>query len=502
MKSTTEKAGATFPGLVRHTLIYGSGYVTMALVSAVLVPVYTHHLTPSAFGLLALMLVLYGFMKQVYDLGFTNSVARFFFDCKADRADEDLRRMRSTSTLFLVLFGGVLTATLWVFAGDWAHILTGDASHADLVRIVALTLYAETLAIVPLTLIRMQERSTLYVSITVVRFITTLVLSVIFVAGLSWGVRGALLANAISAGAVLVLLFPEIRLALTRRPSAPLLRQMLSFGLPFFPVLMSGWFIDASDRYLLQLFRTTAEVGYYSLAYRIAMIMSIAVAAFSLGWAPLRYKIYERPDAPDVYRRLTTYYVIAASLLGVAISVFARDIVSLVAPPSYAPAAGVVPILALAYALWGLYLMMITGMGVTKKTAPMAWIAGAAAAFNLGVNLLVIPAWGMLAAAVTTALANALMVAGGWLYSQKVYPIPYDWRRIGQVGVISAAIVCLVALISPPGRVGELLWAAAAWAAFFAALVKTGVIAHHDLQAARQWARRAFRVRRRREAVR
>jgi O-antigen/teichoic acid export membrane protein len=502
MKASTEKQGAAFPGLIRHTLIYGSGYVTMALVSAVLVPVYTHHLTPSAFGLLALMLVLYGFMKQVYDLGFTNSVARFFFDCSGDRADEDLRRMRSTSMMFLVLFGGVLTATLWIFAGDWAHILTGDASHADLVRIVALTLYAETLAIVPLTLIRMQERSTLYVSMTVVRFVIALVLSIIFVAGLSWGVRGALLANAISAGAVLVLLFPEIWLALTRRPSAPLLRQMLSFGLPFFPVLLSGWFIDASDRYLLELFRTTAEVGYYSLAYRVAMIMWLGVAAFSMGWAPLRYKIYERPDAPDVYRRLTTYYVIAASLLGVALSVFARDIVSLVAPASYASAAGVVPILALAYALWGLYLIMVTGMGVTKKTAPMAWIAGAAAAFNVGVNLLVIPRWGMLAAAVTTAIANALMVAGGWLYSQKVYPIPYDWRRIGQVGVIAAAIVCPVVLISPPGLIGELAWAAAAWAAFLAALVKTGVITRHDLQAARQWARQAFRVRRRREVVR
>jgi O-antigen/teichoic acid export membrane protein len=499
-----EKQAATFPALIRHTLIYGSGYVTMALVSAVLIPVYTHRLTPSAFGLLALMLVLYGFMKQVYDLGFTNSVARFFFDCKGDRAADDLRRMRSTSTLFLVLYGGVLTASLWVFAGDWAHILTGDATNAELVRIVAITLYAETLAIVPLTLIRMQERSTLYVSITVVRLITTLVLSVIFVAALSWGVRGALLANAISAGAVLVLLVPEIRLALIRMPSAPLLRQMLSFGLPFFPVLLSGWFIDASDRYLLELFRTTAEVGYYSLAYRVAMIMSIAVAAFSMGWAPLRYQIYERPDAPDMYRRLTTYYVIAASLLGVALSVFARDIVRLIAPPSYAPAAGVVPILTLAYALWGLYLIMITGMGVTKRTAPMAWIAGAAAAFNLGVNLVVIPRWGMLAAAVTTALANALMVAGGWLYSQRVYPIPFDWRRIGQVGLIAAVIVCPVAFISPRGLVGGLGWAVAAWAAFVVLLIKTHAIERHELLAARQWARHAFRARRRssREAVR
>jgi hypothetical protein len=38
--------------LVRHTLVYGSGYVTMAIVSFVLVPVYTRHMSPSEYGLL------------------------------------------------------------------------------------------------------------------------------------------------------------------------------------------------------------------------------------------------------------------------------------------------------------------------------------------------------------------------------------------------------------------------------------------------------------------
>ena len=105
---------------------------------------------------------------------------------------------------------------------------------------------------------------------------------------------------------------------------------MLAFGLPFFPVLLSIWIIDASDRYLLEVFTTREEVGQYSLAYRIAQVMQIAVAAFSLGWAPLRYKIYERADAGGVYRSLTNYYVLAASLLAVALAVFAREIVSLV----------------------------------------------------------------------------------------------------------------------------------------------------------------------------
>ena len=481
-----------FRRLTRHTLIYGSGYVTMAAVSLVLVPVYTHHLSPREFGLLGLMLVLYGLMKQVYDLGFMNSVGRFFFDCKSDDGDGagELGRMRSTSLAFLAAYGGLMTAALWLFAGEWAQLLTGDSKHGGLVRIVAVTLYAEALAIVPLTLIRMQERSGLYVLITIVRFIVTLLLSVLFVAGLGWGVRGALLGNAIPAMAVLLLLLRDYRLGLRGALSWPLLRQMLAFGLPFFPVLLSGWLIDASDRYLLELFRSREEVGYYSLAYRVGAVMQIGVAAFSMGWAPLRYQIFERPDAPDVYRRLTSYYVLAASFLAVALAVFAGEIIEIVAPPSYAPAAGVVGLIALAYGLYGLYLMMVTGMGVTKKTAPMAWTAALGAAVNIGLNLLVIPPWGMRAAALTTVLAYSIMVAGAWFYSQRVYPIPYDWSRITRIVVIGSVTVAIAALASPTGLLAGLAWALAAWLAFFFALVKTGTIAPDELAQARALLRR------------
>lgn len=477
--------------VVRHTLVYGSGYITIAATSFVLVPVYTHHLSPSEFGLLALMLVFYGLLTQVYDLGLTQSVARFFFDDGGGR-NESLPSVRATSLAFVLGYGGLLTAVLCLSAGTWADLLTGDSGHADLVRIVAATLYAEALAMVPLTLIRMQERSVLFVAITVCRLVATLSLNILFVVGLGLGVRGVLMGNAIAAGAVLLLLLPQYRHAFQGRPSRALLREMLGFGLPFFPVLLSGWLIDASDRYLLELFRSRAEVGYYGLAYKIGQVMQIAVLAFSMGWAPLRYRIFERPDAPDVYRRLTSYYVLAAGVLGVGIALFAREIVALVSPPSYAPAADVVPLIVLAYALYGLYIMSVTGMGVSKKTAPMAWIGASAAVANIGLNLILIPPFGMEAAAATTVLANVILVAGGWFYSNRVYPIPYEWTRIAQIAAIAAVVVGAAALVSPGGTMAGIAWAAFAWAVFIAALVVTRTVHADELQAARRLIRQAL----------
>jgi O-antigen/teichoic acid export membrane protein len=479
------ETGSPLRELLRHTLVYGSGYITMAVASFLLVPVYTHHLSPSAYGVLGLMLVLYGVMTQVYDLGFTNSVGRFYFD--RDKADPEsaLARMRSTALTFLVPLGGLWTAILWIGAPTWSNVLTQTPEHANLVRIVAVTLYAEALAIVPLTLIRMQERSQLFVRITLVRFLVTIALSYVLVVPLDKGVEGALLANAASAIGVLLVLLPEYRFGFRARPSRPLLREMLGFALPFFPVLLSQWFIDASDRYLLGAYRTHAEVGYYMLGYKVAQVMQIGVAAFSMGWAPLRFKIFETPGAQQTYRRLTSYYVIAASLLVVTISVFARQVVAIVAPPDFSSAAEIVPLIACAYMINGLYILTITGMGVAKKTAPMAWVVAIAASVNIAINIVLIPKWGMHAAAATTVLANVFMAGGAWWYSEKVYPIPYDWSRIIRTILIGAVIVTVTSVFAPGTGVAGIVCGAVAVVAFAGALVATSTIHSHELASAR-----------------
>ena len=479
------EAGSPLRELIRHTIVYGSGYITMAVASFVLVPVYTHHLSPSAYGVLGLMLVLYGVMTQVYDFGFTNSVGRFYFDRDKDDPDRSLARMRSTALTFLVPVGGVWTAILWIGAPTWSDVLTQTPDHANLVRIVAVTLYAEALAIVPLTLIRMQERSRLFVTITVVRFLVTLALSYVLVVPLDEGVKGALLANAASAIGVLLVLLPEYRFGFRVRPSTPLLREMLGFAAPFFPVLLSQWFIEASDRYLLGQFRTHAEVGYYVLGYKVAQVMQIAVAAFSMGWAPLRFKIYETPGAQRTYRRLTSYYVIASALLVVAISVFARQIVAIVAPDDFSSAAEIVPLIAFAYMLNGLYILTITGMGVAKKTGPMAWVVTMAAVLNIGINIVLIPKWGMHAAAATTILANAIMVAGGWWYSQKAYPIDYDWSRILRTIAIAAVVVTVTVVLAPGTGIAGITCDVVACLAFAGALVATSTIRSNEIASVR-----------------
>ncbi|MGE0453010.1 MAG: lipopolysaccharide biosynthesis protein [Vicinamibacteria bacterium] len=474
--------------VIRHTAVYGIGSVSVSILGLVLVPIYTHHLTPAEFGLLALVLALYGFLTGVYDLGMTNAVARFYFEAKgAGDFRLALRRMASTALVFLLVYAGLFSLALWLSGGRISAAVTGTAEGAGLIRILALTLLTDTLALLPLTLIRMQERTRLFVMVTGVRFGATLVLNIVFVVVLGWGVRGILLGSAITSAALLVVLLPEIGRSIGPFFSPSLLMQMLGFGLPFVPVLVSRWLIDYSDRYLLEVLTSLDEVGRYSLAYKVAQVLLLAVSAFSMGWAPLRYRIYERSDAKEIYCRLTSYYAIVAGIMTVGISLVARDVVGLIAPASYAPAATVVAPLALSYALYGLFVLMVTGMGVTTRTKPMAPLAVAAAATNIGLNLLLIPTYGMVAAAYTTVIANVILAAGAWYYSEKVYPIPYDWRLMGRVAVLGFGIVWLSESLRPMTLAGGWVVTVPAGMLFVALLFLVRVVRLADVSSARDW---------------
>jgi len=473
--------------LARHTLIYGSGNVAVSLLSFALIPVYTRYLEPAEYGILGLFLLLHALLTRLYDLGLTNSVGRFFFEYRDAADGRRLGKMVATSQLFLFAWGGVLSIALYSQASRVAELLTGDAAQAPLARVLAFTLLLEALAIPALTLLRVEERAKTWVAITVLRVLGNLGLNIWFVVFAGLGARGILLSSALTAGAVVVTtVLPRLlRTRLAFRTNV--LGEMLRFGLPFLPVLIGVWVIDFSDRYLLERFRSLEEVGLYSLGYKFGQAMLIAVSAFSMGWTPLRYRIYEQPDAGEIYARVATLTAVVFATLVVGLSMFADEVVRVATTPAYYGAARVVPLITIAYALYGFHLITSTGMGVRKRTGGLMIVVTAAALLNLGGNLLLIPRYGMMAAAGTTVIANALMVAGTFWFSQRHYPLTLEWGRILLVVGAALAVIGVDQTFPRTSLVASLAQGVLLFAIFLAAVAATGAVDADDARAVRRW---------------
>ena len=189
------------------------------------------------------------------------------------------------------------------------------------------------------------------------------------------------------------------------------------------------WIVDLSDRYLVERYVSTQEVGLYSLGYRFGQIMIVMVTAMALAWPPLSYRILGEADAEAIYSRITSLYLAGAGLVWLAISLFSHEMVVLLSPEEFHASAIYIPPVAFAYLLYGLYVLSQTGLGVAKKSGPISWVTLLAAVVNVGLNVWLIPRFGALAAAYTTIVAYAILTGGCVVVSQRFYPIPYQYRE-------------------------------------------------------------------------
>ena len=70
-------------------------------------------------------------------------------------------------------------------------------------------------------------------------------------------------------------------------------------------------------------------------------------------------------------------------------------------------------------------------------------MTGAAAAPNIGLNFALIPPYGQIGAAISTLAAYVLMFLGMTWNAQRLYPVPYQWRRLVTIVAVAVGLTVL-----------------------------------------------------------
>ena len=145
---------ARITSLFRNLAIYGLGDVATSIVSLLLLPVYTRFLTPSDYGVIAMLLTVEAGGKIIFRWGVDTAFIRLYYDCADQKA-----RQRLASTLFLFLLavnGSVLVVTL-PLAGYLSDLLFGLAAHALLLRLVLVNTFVVGFYFIPFQVLRIDE---------------------------------------------------------------------------------------------------------------------------------------------------------------------------------------------------------------------------------------------------------------------------------------------------------------------------------------------------------
>jgi O-antigen/teichoic acid export membrane protein len=227
--------------------------------------------------------------------------------------------------------------------------------------------------------------------------------------------------------------------------------------MPLVPAALFLWAINYSDRIFIGQFKGQAEVGIYSMAVRVASVIVFLMTAFQLAWPAFAYSIRDDDEAKRTYSFVLTYLLFVTCWISLALGALAPWIVDVLATHKFARAAEAVPLLAFATAAYSGYSVIAIGIGRARRTRRNWVVAGAAAVVNVALNLVLIPRYGMMGAAVATIVAYVALFVGMWLNSRSVYPVAYQWRRVLTIGAAAGGLTILAWATDAPLPVAILL---------------------------------------------
>ena len=151
---------------------------------------------------------------------------------------------------------------------------------------------------------------------------------------------------------------------------------------------------------------------------------------------------------------MLTYFVIGAGMIILFCAFFIEDILTfrywlpflgefyILNNQSYWVGIGIIPIILSAYCFYGIYVILTPGFYIEKESKYMIIFTGSAAVINIAANLVLLPMlnsfWG---AAWATLLSYFTMAATIYIFANRIYPIPVEWRRLAQVFIIVAGLM-------------------------------------------------------------
>jgi O-antigen/teichoic acid export membrane protein len=447
---------------LKRLVTTGAAYQAADIVAkgfaVVLLPLYTRHVPTEGYGAYQVLLTAVILSSIVLRLGLGEAFVRFYF---SDDDAERRARIARTVTAAVAWTTTVAALAALAFSADLSQLILG-VRDPDLMDCAILGLWAFTNLEMAYAQLRVDERARAYLYASMANVAMTVTFTVALVVFADQGARGLLLGN-FGASAVVVLglwvvLARARRWSLRVRPHD--LGAMLRFGAPTVPADASVYALQVVDRLYLYRADSHGAAGLYSIALQLATVVFLLVRGFQYAWPPLAYSIRSDAEAGRLYALVTTYYVVATGAVVCAVALVGRWLVRLLAAPEYFGAYKALPWLALGWALYGLYpiLMVLAGrVGVTTRNFPATAVG---LAVNVALILLLVPAsgagLGIAGAGLALCGAYLAMVAVLYALTRSLFHVAFEWARLGIAVPILAAVAVSGELLLPTNGLGAL----------------------------------------------
>lgn len=414
----------------RDIAIYGSGDLAFRLLGFLVFPIYAHIFSVKEFGTYALVSTSVGLVALFANLGLYSAVQRHYWD--GQTPEKARPRLVTTGIVVLLAWSCTLASMLIAMLYPLREVLSANFGISWRIAVIAM------LAVVPdqllqycLDTLRLHFSPWKFTFLSFLKNLLGIAIGLLLIIAFDAGLEGLFGGALIGAVAALPVALFLIRQDLTRGFDNAMALRLVRFGYPFMFAGLAYWIFGSIDRWMLAELRDTTQLGLYSIAYKFATVVVFLNGAFGQAWSPIALKL--RQDHADyrlTYARILSSWFFFLTFTGTAVTLFGSEALRVLTPPEYWPAASSLGLLVMGVVLSGTTQITAIGISLEMKTRLFAFAAWASAVANIGLNFILIPAWGADGAALATFLSYGLLTSLYLFWSQKLHPVPLERAKL------------------------------------------------------------------------
>lgn len=424
--------------MIKHSTIYAIGNISRQLVGFIMLPVYTHYLSPSDYGVIGLLIFLVSLFEIILGGHMFQAVPKFYHK---ERNVQEKNSVITTALLVTTVFSGISCALMSGFSENISRVVFGNTEYSIYVTIFSALILTHALEQYGLTYLRIVKKPWTYFNFSMVKLALQLTLNIITIVVLDWGLMGLALSSLISSILIAFLLVSytlyQTGFSLKRR----IAKNILRFSWPLWLSGAVGLYIGSSNRYYIRIFSSLDDVGLFELAAKFGGIVMILIwTPFSQYWQTERFSIANQQNPYPAYS--LAFRLISASLItsGIGVVLFSRTIINIMSAEEFHPASDAVLFLVIAAIFQSLTIFNNFSFMYTERTLEVTKNNLFTAVAITILYFLFIPYFGFVGASLGYASGSALQYIYALRAGNRIYPL-----RISQKPFAYAIAVVLVA---------------------------------------------------------
>ncbi len=433
-----------YKSLLKNASLYSISSLIARGFSLITVPIYTRLLSPADYGALDLLSYLVILMPLVMGAALDQALARFYNDA----ADEMEKKRISSSILIYTIFIFVpfipfVQPLSTLLAEKW---LDGHVDEGT-ITLVFLLIWTNAISTIANNQLIYMFRSKQFALCSIGNTIVSISSGLAFVAYYRLGLSGILLGQLLGQS-----IFGLVSLYFGRsnylfKFDWAIFKKMLAYSLPLVPGTLAFYLMQYVDRYAINQFNGLSDVGLYGIGARVAMLINLFLMGFQGAWSPVVMSGFREAGAPKKFRVVFNHYLFVVFAILVSLSLFGREILLLLTTKTFSQGFVVVPLLVVAVILSSIGQYFTYGIQIAQKSGLRLLLNLLALVVNIALVYLLIPKFGMIGAALATALSFVVLTVIGMALSQHYYYVPYRWRKILTATFIAVMVAHLVFIV-------------------------------------------------------